>query len=171
MLDVVGEFSSIINNSSLAFFKQPVTYEGRAIPGSPIEVTVASNPSLMPPKKKCTGAELGSAPGTWVLSNVSDRPEGPINFTAASFSWLLHTCRMPELHCILAASRRAANASSCLDARHTVMVYAIGDSVTRVQAQPLANLLGEVIEGEGETYIQKTKNTVFDIHSRLQMMV
>lgn len=44
------------------------------------------------------------------------------------------------------------------------MIYAIGDSVTRVQAQSLADLLGEKILGEGETYTQLTHHTIFDIH-------
>ena len=162
MLDVVVEFSSVITNDSLAFYKQPATYEGRAVPGSPFVITVAPNPNLKRPQNMCRRAELGTAPGSWVLTNVSDDHAGPVDFTTANFSWLPDTCKLPGLDCIVAASKQTTG--TCLGARRTVMVYAIGDSVTRVQAQSLANLLGEVIRGEGETYIQETHNTIFDIH-------
>ncbi len=163
MLDVVVEFSSIIIDNSLAFYKQPSTYEGRPIPGSPFEVRVAPNSRHAAPQRTCTGAELGNAPGSWVLADVpKDREHSnPVNFTTASFTWAPDTCRLPDLKCMVAASTRAI--STCLPADHAVIIYAIGDSVTRVQAQSLADILGERIEGEGETYTQRTQRTMFHV--------
>ena len=162
MLDIVVEFSSIIKNNSLAFYKQNCTYEGRPIPGSPFEVIVGPNNEQRPPHTTCSGHDIGTAPGTWVLSDLPEDHASPVTFTSANFTWVPDSCRLPDLTCMIASSSRVK--AACLPAGHTAMIYAIGDSVTRVQAQSLANLLQERIEGEGETYTQETQHTIFDIH-------
>lgn len=151
-----------MDDNSLAFYKQESTYEGRAIPSSPFEVSVAPNKRHEPSQRPCTGAELGTARGTWHLADMPIDHRGPVNFTAANFSWIPDDCRLPDLTCLIAASAKAKG--GCLPSGHRAMIFMIGDSVTRVQAQSLGDLLTERIEGVGETYTQTTQHTIFDVH-------
>ncbi len=168
MLDIVVEFSSINMNNDLSFYKQEATYEGRPIPGSPFEVNVAPNGQHESLRELCRDAALGTAPGTWVLKDPPIAIEGPMSFSTANFSWAPSTCNLPDLKCIIVTS--STGSAKCLPSGHRVMIYAIGDSVTRVQAQSLANILDEQIDGEGEIYVQRTHNTIFDVHFKPQIM-
>lgn len=165
MLDVVVEFSSIITNDSLSFYMQPVTYEGIAVPGSPFEVIVAPNPAQILPQVACTGAEIGEASGTWVLDSMPNKQSiHPIDFVAADFKWQPDACSLPSLDCLILAS--AKGNQTCLPAGHKAMVYALGDSVMRIQTYSLATLLGEdtttgYTHEDGSKITQTTERTIF----------
>ncbi len=141
MLDIVVEFLSVIKNDSLSFYMQPVTYEGVAVPGSPIEVIVAPSPAQVVPQVACISTDIGRASRAWILDSIrNNKNVSHIDFLA-NFKWQPDACSLPTLACLLSAS--AKSNQTCLPAGHKAMVYAIGDSVMRIQTYSLATILGE----------------------------
>lgn len=161
MLDVIVEFSSIITNESLEFFRQTVHYEGRAVPGSPFHVIIAPNTGETRLPKTCTAWDVGNAPGMWELADVHTNVSNPVQFTSAKFSWSPFSCVTPNADCVMARSRSAVG--QCVPSKKKIMIYTIGDSLTRLQFSTLLEKLGETSDGKHWNFYQTSYITGYDV--------
>lgn len=162
MLDVVVEFSSFMTNGSLEFFRQTVHYEGRAVPGSPFHVIVAPNTAESRHPKACTAWDVGNAPGMWELAELQTNLSNPVQFTSAKFLWSPVSCMMPNVDCVMARSRAAIG--HCVPSKKKIVIYTIGDSLTRLQFSTILEKLGETSEGGKQwNFYQTSNNTGHDV--------
>lgn len=161
MLDVVVEFSSIMTNGSLEFFRQTGFYEGRAVPGSPFHVIIAPNSAESRQPKACTAWDVGNAPGMWEMASVQINSSTHVQFTSAKFQWSPFSCIMPNVDCVMARSRAAIG--QCVPPNETIMIYTIGDSLTRLHFSTILDILGETSEGKHWNFYQKSNDTGYDV--------